>query len=210
MTPYERLLAVRTHTGLTWAALSRKMGLKSSQGFTDIRNGRHGISKDMATRMVAAVPGLSLQWLISEVGEMFESSSQPGIPFYRITGAPLPDESDRHMTVGELFDGADLVVENYTEATEAYPTGAILPCKRIENLSSVVYGNDYLITTADFCLIKRVQSANTPGAFRLYSTNQAVYPDGRMVFEPFDVELANINNVYTIMGVITLGSPKIK
>ena len=70
MTDGEKLVEVQKMTGLTWKELAAKIGIASAQTFTDIRNGRHGISMKLANRIIEAFPDIRQEWLMFESGPM--------------------------------------------------------------------------------------------------------------------------------------------
>lgn len=77
MTDKERIIELKKYTGLSFRALAEEIGLKSVQTIYDIKNGKHGISKDVAERIHAKYLNLSMSWLLTGEGSMFESTLEP-------------------------------------------------------------------------------------------------------------------------------------
>ena len=70
MSDSERIKRLEEYTGLSLNKLAATIGIKSPQTFYDIKNGKHGISKDLAERIKAKYLNINISWLLSGEGEM--------------------------------------------------------------------------------------------------------------------------------------------
>lgn len=69
MTDSERIKWLEEFTGLSLNKLSSELGLKTPQTFYDIKNGKHGISKDLADKIKAKYLNINIAWLLTGEGE---------------------------------------------------------------------------------------------------------------------------------------------
>lgn len=80
MNDKERIEALKTFSGLNFNALSKFLGLSGPSVFYDIKNGRHGITKDFADKILAKYPDISRVWLLTGEGEMLSSGDVKTVP----------------------------------------------------------------------------------------------------------------------------------
>lgn len=76
MTDIERIEKLKEFSGLNYRKLAEEIGLKSAQTLYDIKNGKHGISKDVAEKIQARYLNISIQWLLTGQGEMLRSPEE--------------------------------------------------------------------------------------------------------------------------------------
>lgn len=68
---YQRLEKVKIFLEIkSWTDFSRVLGLKNSQIFTDIKNGKSHISPEIATKICSYAPQISFEWLLKGTGAM--------------------------------------------------------------------------------------------------------------------------------------------
>lgn len=196
MTDAERLIVVKNKTGLQWKELAAQLQLTSAQRFTDIRSGRYGISHDLAKRIHERFPAFSIQWLISGTEELKE-----GLPV--INPNVISDGSPKPLVnLQDCFPGAEGVVRMCDDGMVEYPVGAILVIKEVKDVSLLVPGRNYLICTDEFFTARRVQQGSNANSIALYASNPATYPDGRLVYEAFEISKDALRKVYSIQGYI--------
>lgn len=202
MTDGQKLEEVRRLTGLTWKEMAKRANIKSAQTFTDIRNGRHGISVKLAGKLTAAFPLLRREWLLFESGAM-TTGAQPGaIGLYSSTDDLATEGNAETLNLGSMFPGATAAVRNASEAMTEYPVGCILVLKGLPSDAALIPGANYLFQTKDYSLVKRMQQGEKEGFISLYSTNEATYPDGKQIYEPFSLERSAIVKAFAILGYI--------
>lgn len=71
MSDFDRIEEVAKIENLTLNALAKKLGLKTSQRFYDIKAGKHGISRELAETIQAKYLNINLSWLLTGEGEKF-------------------------------------------------------------------------------------------------------------------------------------------
>lgn len=70
MTDSERIKELKKFTGLNFSKLAEEIGLNTVQTLYDIKNGKHGISKEVAEKIQARYLNISVAWLLTGEGEM--------------------------------------------------------------------------------------------------------------------------------------------
>lgn len=75
MTDSERIKEFRKFTGLNFSKLAEEIGLNTVQTLYDIKNGKHGISKDVAEKIQAKYLNVNIAWLLTGEGEMLIENS---------------------------------------------------------------------------------------------------------------------------------------
>lgn len=77
MTDYQRIEAVLDHTGLRNNALAKSLGYTNGTILYQIKNGRNGISANLARRISDVYPDISQNWLITGKGDMLVNNHPP-------------------------------------------------------------------------------------------------------------------------------------
>lgn len=202
MTDKEKLIELQKMTRLTWKDLAAKIGIPSAQTFTDIRAGRHGISMKLANRITAAYPNVRMEWLTLGIGPMTTGEEDGAIPFYEAADGISPGRLSGTIDIGTCFPKADAAVRNTDAGMAEYPVGCILVLKRVLDMGLLVPGCNYLVGTSEFTAVKRLQKGSDGAHVALYSTCQATYPDGRPVYEPFEIPLESVRDIFSVLGYI--------
>lgn len=206
MTDGEKLEDVQRHLNMTWKEMAQKVGLASAQTFTDIRSGRHGISMKLANRITEAWPEIRREWLMFGQGAMLRQTDERGIKLYdnaASEGVALDDNRIvDSIDVGSCFPNAEIAVRNNSDSMTEYPVGCILVLKRVCDVNLLMPGSNYLVETDEFSAVKRYQKGSDNAHIALYSSNNATYPDGRLVYEPFEIPMDSVKRIFTILGYI--------
>lgn len=163
---------------------------------------------------------LNVNWLLTGEGEMLNNRDRDEtsgnderlIPFYDVetTGGynGYVSSSDEGQLVGYIspggwFDGRETAaIRHVGESMREYPNGCILAVKKVHARHLLVYGKNYVIETREYRITKRIQRGSSPDTLTLYSTNTDKYEDGRLIHEPFEVDLSDIINIYSILGYV--------
>ena len=205
MTDGEKLIEIQKLTGLTWKEMADKIGLTSSQAFTDIRNGRHGISLKMANRIITAFPEIRREWLTFESGPMLQKDTAGMVALYE-SADELSSAQDAKcaevISVGSCFPKAEVAMRNASDSMSEYPVGCILVLKRVLDTNLLIPGNNYLVETNEFCIVKRVQKGADDAHIALYSSNVSTYPDGKLIYEPFEIPIDSVRRIFSVIGYI--------
>ncbi|MBD5357315.1 MAG: hypothetical protein HDR88_09980 [Bacteroides sp.] len=204
MTDGEKLEEIRQMTGLQWKELAAKVGLSSGQTFTDIRNGRHGISMKLANRIIEAFPEIRREWLMFESGPMTHKESAGMIALFNSAEEMGANNKGvfESINVGSCFPKAEIAVRNTSDSMIEYPVGCILVMKRVMDMKLLMPGSNYLIETNEFVTIKRLQKGKDDAHIALYSSNCTTYPDGKLVYEPFEIPMDSVKRLFCILGYI--------
>lgn len=205
MTDKERIEELRRVTHLTWRALAQRLELNTPQTFTDIRSGRHGISKALAAKLLAAFPTLRQEWVMFGEGPMTKDETADGLPLYdtnrglAILTGEIPT---KNVEFGSFFPSATTALRYDSDEMREYPKGCILALRLISDTSLLVPGNNYLVETDEFAKVKRIQRGNTAETLMLYSSSTETYPDGRLVYEPFEIRRDSIRSIFAVLGYV--------
>ncbi len=116
--------------------------------------------------------------------------------------ASAGEQSSEYIDTGDWFVGATAAIRYSGEGMLEYPEGCYLALKCLDDFHLVVWGQDYVIETAEFCIVRRVQKGPTEDTITAYASDMSTYPDGRMVYEPMDIAVKDIRNIYAILGYV--------
>ncbi len=86
-----------------------------------------------------------------------------------------------------------------------YPTietGSLVLCRKVNDKSIIMYGEVYLIRTADYLMVKRVQKNDKKGHILCTSDNFEKRAAEFKRFEPFDMPIDKIIDLYLVKGII--------
>jgi hypothetical protein len=119
-----------------------------------------------------------------------------------------------YIDPGDLFRDADAGMRTYEDSMLEYPSGCAIFLKEVRNKELVVFGNDYVIETSEYRVTKRLQRSLLAGYWTLASTNMEIWHagplEGRLIHEPFDVNIDHVFRIFKVLGVTTrTGSSKI-
>lgn len=203
MTDGEKLIEIQQMTGLTWKDLADKVGIASAQTFTDIRGGRHGISMKLANKIIEAFPEIRKEWLMFESGPMTHKEAEGMIAMLNSVEEITDSKSSPdYINVGSCFPKAEIAIRNTSDSMAEYPVGCILVMKRVMDMKLLIPGNNYLIETNEFVTVKRLQKGKDNAHIALYSSNCATYPDGKMIYEPFEIPIDSVSRMFYVLGYI--------
>ncbi len=74
MTDIQILEELKKILGLSFNSLAKEVGLKSPQIFYDIKAGKCGISKDLATKIHEKFLNVNMAWLLTGEGDMLNAA----------------------------------------------------------------------------------------------------------------------------------------
>lgn len=75
MNDYQRIENILKYLDITARALSFQLGMKSPQTFYDIKAGKCGISKDLASKIHEKYDDINVSWILTGEGEMLKSET---------------------------------------------------------------------------------------------------------------------------------------
>lgn len=166
---------------------------------------------------------ISYDWLLTGEGEMLKpdnnlsddsSDEHAGlIPFYDaetsggyeglVASSGIDSKLTGYIQAGGWFDSKETAaIRHIGDSMTEYPSGCILAVREVTERRLLVPGRNYVIETSEFRVTKRIQLGSTPNKLALYSSNTEKYPDGRLVHEPFEVDIEDIRKIYSVLGYI--------
>jgi len=205
----ERLRYYIEKCGLSVKQFEKKCGISNGS----VANTKLGLSTTLE-KISVANPDLNMYWLLTGEGTMLKSESdyypeqtdQDLIPLVDVVAlaGTLTNAVDGR-TLAQLdrtaspVAGADIALEVYGDSMEPeYPSGSRVFCRRVQADTPIIWGNVYVLDTADGVLIKELQHTDDDGVLLCRSLN----PNGR--YAPFTYPRKRIYNIWRVLGVFIL------
>lgn len=111
-----------------------------------------------------------------------------------------------YINAGDWFKDATGAMQVYDDSMTEYPTGSYVCFRQIQDRQLIIYGQDYVIETKEYRVIKKIQRSDKEGYILLASTNQDLWENGplagRMIHEPFEVFMDSIINICRVLGAV--------
>ena len=212
----ERLKKYLTHKHLSVREFERNCGLGNG-----VMSRLSSTTSQSTLNKIASHSDLNTDWLFTGEGEMLreafntheEIPSERSIPFYdvettggfngSVANSNHPGNLVGYIQPGGWFDSKETAaIRHVGDSMVEYPNGCILAVREVTERRLLVPGRNYVIETTEFRVTKRVQRGSTPSTIALYSSNTETYPDGRLIHEPFEVEVEDIRRIYSVLGYI--------
>lgn len=142
-------------------------------------------------------------------GEFFKKPNI--VPFYEnvttIGGTQLSADLSpvtaptAYIDLGSMYPNANAAIRHFGESMREYPSGCILAIKKIYNLKSIVWGQNYVVETDEIRVTKKLQTCKEDkNCIMAYSTNLNTHPDGQLIYEPFPIAKEDIRNLFQVVG----------
>lgn len=80
MSDSERIIKLKNFLDKSYNRVAEECGINNAQTLYDIKNGKHGISKDIADKISSRYLNISKQWLLTGEGEMVVSEAVTEAP----------------------------------------------------------------------------------------------------------------------------------
>ncbi len=199
---------LRSELHLSQKALADKVGVH----WRTVQNWEHGgdMSHSDYTKLCALLKG-------DKVSENDPNDDSPKerrrntIPFYDdvvsvggtnevgvMEGVSQPTD---YIDTGDWFVNATAAIRHYGESMAEYPSGCILAIREVQDKSLIVPGRDYVIETSEYRVTKQVQLLKD-GCITAYSTNNDQYPDGHLIYAPFDIPIKAVKRIFAVLGYV--------
>lgn len=213
MNDNQRIDELKKHLKLSSNALAKALNLKSPQIFYDIKAGKCGISKDLATKIQDKYFNVNMSWLLTGEGEMLKTDDNLPMINYERRGVPYYDV--------DFIGGFDLVVNDqstnpnyyidcrpYNDATcwvnvtghsmePGLCSGDMVALKQVSIWSEfLLLGEIYAIVTDDFRTIKMITKSDHEDCYRLVPLNKS--PE----YHEQDLPKRLIRNIFKVQGSI--------
>lgn len=93
----------------------------------------------------------------------------------------------------------------YVFGHSMYPTiesGSLVLCRKITDKGVILFGEIYLVRTADYLMVKRLQKSDRKGYVLCTSDNFEQRTEKFRRFEPFDIPVDKIIDLYIVKGIM--------
>lgn len=138
------------------------------------------------------------------------------IPFYdaiavagRMSGANMeavtvPAEM---INPGDWYMDATCAMRVYDESMiPEYRPGSVVALKEVYDKRLIIPGEDYVIETPEYRVIKRLQKADDKTCWLACSVNQEIWEQGphkgKLIHEPFEIPIDLVRRVFLVLGEI--------
>lgn len=197
---WDRLESVIRWTQMTINGFGVHIGLPRAENLYQIKAGKNGISRALATRIVEHFPEVSLGWLLSGEGDMFGRRDRADVvPFYdgdlgACRQSAREREPDAVFSLPSMV-GCDVAVRSSDDAmADEVMVGSILFLKQI-GIEAIISGALYVIVCPNYVILRRVRLCYAESGelrLRLEPANKSY---DEMVLSPEQVEV-----VYRVAG----------
>lgn len=198
---WDRLLQIIEDAGLSIHSFSKAIGLKRSETLYQIQRGQIQLSSNVADLIIARYPDYSKKWLLTGIGSIYanHNSDNNQIPFYDIDLLRLEEIDDRapsgYMHLPQIGDADFAILYHGEDMLPSIPRGSTLVLKQ-HALSSVLYGNEYVIKTDHVIALRKVRYID--GIYvRLEACN-------RELFDDIIIPVREITDVYAVRAKIII------
>lgn len=182
----------------------------------------NGMSEENTARFLDYFKEVNPEWLITGKEPMLKNQTTNDhseeyklIPLY--DGVVTASMSKNELTpqtepvemvnAGDWFRDATAAMRVYGDSMHPhYQSGSIVTMREVVNKRLISYGQDYLIETSEYRVLKKIQKSDNPKCWLLCSTNLETYEagelKGKLIHEPQDVLIDDVIRVYQILGSI--------
>ena len=126
-----------------------------------------------------------------------ETQTKGGLDNYQIP-TDIVEYPTSMIKAGDIFIKATSAIKHIGESMAEYPSGCVLFCRQVEDMSLLVNGSIYVIETSEYRVTKKIY--NLEDAIRAYSTNTETYPDCALVYAHFDIPKSKIMRMHKVLG----------
>lgn len=114
MTDSERIKEIKKELNLSYNQIAKEIGLTTVQTLYDIKNEKHGISKDLANKIHAKYSNIDLVWLLTGKGQMLKSSEQSDVNIQETESFSTPKDT------GALIERIKTIIAYYGLSNRAF------------------------------------------------------------------------------------------
>lgn len=199
----------------------------NQSNLSKILRGERKVPDELESKILDRFQDVNKIWLLTGEGEMLKANTQDDqikeipleeahnypdgslIPYFGETQTKggldnyqIPTDIVEYPTsmikAGDIFIKATSAIKHIGESMAEYPSGCVLFCRQVEDMSLLVNGSIYVIETSEYRVTKKIH--NLKDAIRAYSTNTETYPDGALVYAPFDIPKSKIMRMHKVLG----------
>jgi signal peptidase I len=135
----------------------------------------------------------------------FDAVTQAGTQAVVNMDAAYPAEM---VDAGDFFQDATAIMAVHGESMlPDYKPGSLIAMKEVYNKRLIILGEDYVLETSEYRVIKRIQKDLEDNTCWLAcSTNLEIWEQGplkgRLIHEPFSVPIDEVRRIYLVLGQI--------
>ena len=226
---FSRLDKFMIYSDLNDNKITVKAGI--SNGLIGKGRKRGSISQENISKILYSFPELNADWLLTGRGEMLKSDKKSVtfyepenaptgrklIPFYdiettagamQVANMDVSEHADELIDAGDWFRDADSAMRVHGDSMfPVYKSGSIVVMKEVQDKSLIMYGQDYVLITSEYRVIKRIQKSVKAGFWLACSTNEETWEKGelagRLIHEPFDVCIDSVHRIFRVLGSVS-------
>ncbi len=179
------------------------IGLPRGENLYQIKKGNNGISRNLADKIVAKFPEISLPWLLTGEGRMFVDEKQSGqqIPFYKFDVESRISEIDTEMPdqefiVPPLIDCDLAMLYNGKAMGCSVPSGSVVFLKKISP-EAVIPGLEYVIVSQKIVTLRIIRTSGQETEWRLVAAD-------RENFDDIFIRRSDVKEIYRVLGVLNI------
>lgn len=216
-----RISQIAEAEGMTITAFEKNIG--ASKGvFSRSLNNNSDIQSKWLQKIVENYPRFNSYWLLTGQGSMLvekEETLLPKrklIPFYdaeaeagtlMVSNMDPVSEPVEWIDAGDWFQDADSAMRVHGDSMfPEYKSGSIVAMREVFNKRLVVYGEDYVIQTSEYKVIKRLMQSAEKGYWLACSVNNEVWEKGtlagRLLYEPFEIFIDDVYKLFRVLGCV--------
>ncbi|MBI9064822.1 MAG: hypothetical protein JEZ14_22745 [Marinilabiliaceae bacterium] len=210
----ERLKRFVKTIGLSVSAFEKSIG--ASNGY--VNSIAKSIGIDKLEKIIEIYSNMNIEWLLTGNGSMLkedpivsEKMERKLIPLWdgvTIGGTGEVANLNPQTVAAEQVDAGDW----FRDATSAmrvhgdsmcpmYKSGSIVALKEVHDKRLIIYGQDYVVETSEYRVIKRLQRSEHIDCWLCCSVNEELYASSnRLIHEPFDVPIDSVIRLHRVLG----------
>lgn len=148
--------------------------------------------------------------------QIIKEKSRKLIPFYdmdaeagtiRVSNMEDGNEPEEYIDAGDWFLDADSAMRVHGDSMfPEYKSGSIVVMREVFDKRLVVYGEDYMVQTCEYRVIKRLYKGNTESHWLACSVNEETWEKGlmagRLIYEPFEIFIDDVIKLCRVIGCV--------
>jgi len=212
--------------GISKYEVYQKTGISRS-----VLSQNNGMTEDNLLKFLAYYSDVNPEWLLTGQGEMLRNTEKPDvklyepentpsgrklIPFYdieteagtvQISNMEDGNEPAEYIDAGDWFLDADSAMRVHGDSMyPEYKSGSIIVMREVFDKRLIVYGEDYMVQTREYRVIKRLYRGTEEGRWLACSVNKEIWENGpmtgRLIYEPFDILMDDVIKVCRVLGCV--------
>lgn len=197
-----RIREIMARDDLSQAEFARIIGIDPSN-LSKSLSGRNPITDTLVNR-IAVETGVSKRWLITGEGVMTAPRNMPvGSPVYDIDITAGAVELSRAFTRDEIIGfinlpevpaGCPVVRVSGDSMMPVIHNRSLLAIRRIESLSTIYWGQIYVVVLDDYRMVKYLRKASDPSKVILHSANSA--------YDDMEIDRSEIRGLFLVETII--------